>query len=198
MKPLILASQSAIRQSLLRNAGVDFQSMAANIDEEALSAAMVRDHAKPRDIADALAEAKAVKISRNCPDALVLGCDQALDLCGTVMHKAASREEARERLLALRGREHRLICATILAASGAPIWRHVEEAAMTMREFSDEFLDRYLDRAGPALTQSVGCYAWEGLGAQLFSKVRGDYYCILGLPLLAVLDALRNQGVLGR
>jgi septum formation protein len=157
---------------------------------------MKAEGANARDIADALAELKAVKISNSMPGALVLGADQMLECEGRLFEKARSVEEARETLRTLRGKRHRLISAAVIARDGAPIWRHADEAALTMRAFSDEWLEDYIREAGGILTSSVGAYALEGLGIQLFAQVRGDAFTIQGLPLLPVLEGLRNFGIL--
>jgi septum formation protein len=193
---LILASESASRKAMLTAAGVPFTAMAAHVDETAILDSMWAENAKPRDIADALAELKALKVSRKAPGAFVLGGDQVLECAGRLFEKAKSVERARETLVALRGKRHRLISAAVIARDGAAIWRHADEATLTMRDFTDEFLDQYIETAGTILTSSVGAYALEGLGIQLFSQIRGDSFTIQGLPLLPVLEALRTQGVI--
>ncbi len=195
MKAVVLASQSAARAGLLRHAGVDIEIQAAGVDEEALKSAFLADGLGPRDIADALAEAKAVKISAR-RSGLIIGADTTLDLDGRLYDKPQSLTEAREHLTALRGRSHRLHSAVVIAEAGAPLWRQVTTATLTARLFSEAFLDAYIGAEGEALLSSVGCYRLEGLGAQLFSAIDGDYFSILGLPLLPVLDFLRGQGVM--
>ena len=192
---VVLASTSASRAAVLTGAGVPFTAKAPGVDEDAAKAALLGEGAGPREVADALAELKAIRVSaRN--DALVIGADQTLDLDGTLFDKAASLEEARERLLALRGRPHRLHAAVVVAQGGAPIWREVQTSTLWMRPFTDDFLDDYLAREGEALLGSVGCYRLEGLGAQLFSRIDGDYFAVLGLPLFGLLDLLRRHGAL--
>lgn len=193
---LILASESSSRKAMLTVAGVRFSVQPANIDETAILQSMKSLGAKPRDIADALAETKAVKISRANSGALILGADQVLECEGRLYEKATNATEARETLMSLRGKKHRLISAAVIAHNGGPIWRHADEAQLTMRMFSDDFLDAYLASAGQTLTTSVGAYALEGLGVQLFAQIRGDAFTIQGLPLLPVLEALRVQGAL--
>lgn len=195
---LILASESASRKAMLSAAGVPFTAVAAHIDETAILQSMLAENASPRDIADALAELKAVKISRGATGALVLGGDQMLECDGRLYEKARTIAEARETLLALRGKKHRLISAAVIARDGAAIWRHIDDATLTMRDFSGAFLDDYMSKAGSILTGGVGAYESEGLGLQLFSSIRGDSYTIRGMPLLPILEALRNHGIIPR
>ena len=192
MTAITLASTSVIRAELLRAAGVAIDVAAPNVDEAALKAALLSEGADPKAVADALAEAKAVKIAARRPN-LVIGADSTLDLDGQLYDKPTSMDEAREHLLALRGRAHRLHSAVVIAEAGAPVWRHVSTALLTARDFSDAFLDRYLAEEGEALLTSVGCYRLEGTGVQLFTHVEGDYFSILGLPLLPILDYLRTR-----
>jgi septum formation protein len=195
-RELILASESASRKAMLTAAGVPFTTKAARIDETAILESMRAANAKPRDIADALAELKAMKVSRSAPGALVLGCDQMLDCDGQMFEKARSRDEARQTLMALRGKRHRLTSAAVIALGDAPIWRHADEATLIMRNFSDAFLEDYLENAGEIVTASVGAYALEGLGAQLFSAIKGDAFTIRGMPLVQIMEALRMHGVI--
>lgn len=190
---VILASKSAARRAVLDGAGVPYEVHVAGVDEEAVKAGLLAEGAGPRDIADALAELKAVRVSRGRPG-FVIGADQTLDLEGTLYDKAETVGAARERLLTLRGRTHALHSAVVVAKEGAPIWREVVTARLTMRDFSEAFLDEYLATEGPAALGSVGCYRLEGPGAQLFSKIEGDYFAILGLPLMGLLDLLRRHG----
>ncbi len=193
---VVLASTSASRNALLRAAGVTFDAMAPGVDEDAAKAALVGDGATPRDVADALAELKAVRVSRRAPGALVIGADQTLDLDGQLIDKAADVEEARQRLRTLRGRSHKLHAGVVVAQDGEPIWREVATSTLRMRDISDAFLDDYLARQGEKVLSSVGCYHLEGEGVQLFDRVDGDYFGILGLPLIGVLDLLRRHGAL--
>lgn len=194
--PLVLASRSPARAAMLRAAGVEIEISPVHVDEEAVRAAMLAEGAPPRDIADKLAELKALRASHRRPDRLVLGADQVLVEGGRLHAKPADRTEARQQLAALRGRSHRLLSAAVIAEGGVPVWRHVGTARLTMRPFSDAFLEQYLDRLGDLATASVGCYQLEGLGAQLFSRVDGDFFTVLGLPLLELLGYLRAREVL--
>jgi septum formation protein len=180
---------------VLDGAGVVYQATSAGVDEEAVKTAMLAEGATPRDVADALAELKAVKVSRSRPG-LVIGADQTLEFEGQLYDKAESMDAARGRLKALRGKPHKLHSAVVVARDGAPIWREVVTATLTMREFSDSFLDDYLVAEGAEALGSVGCYRLEGPGVQLFSKIDGDYFTILGLPLMGLLDLLRRHGEL--
>jgi septum formation protein len=194
---LILASQSASRRAMLEAAGVPFHAEYAGVDEESAKLSFKAERLDGRGVADALAELKAVKVSRRHPEALVLGCDSTVQAAdGSLLDKAESREEARDQLRALAGTTHRLTSAAVVAYGGAPIWRHVDVAKMTMRPFSDAFLDSYLDAEWPAIGACVGGYRIEGLGAQLFARIEGSQFTIMGLPLLPLLDWLRIRGVI--
>jgi len=194
---LILASQSAARRAMLAAAGVPHEALAAGVDEESAKLALRADGLNARSLADALAEMKAVKLSRRHPGDLVLGCDQvASDAAGAMLDKPGSREEARAQLLALRGATHRLTSAAVICEGGTPVWRHIDVAKLAMREFSEAFLDTYLDMEWPAIAGCVGGYRIEGPGAQLFAQVEGSHFTILGMPLLPLLDYLRVRGVL--
>lgn len=188
-----LASTSAIRRQLLSNAGLTFDAIGANVDEDAIKEALRLEGASPRVQADKLAEAKAIRISQK-RGGLVLGCDQILAFKGESFDKSNSLEEASQRLKLLRGQTHSLECAVVIARDGLPIWRLVKSSNLTMRNFSDAFLADYLANHGEEALSSVGCYQFEGPGAQLFERVEGDYFAILGLPLLEVLDFLRLHG----
>jgi septum formation protein len=192
---IVLASKSAARRAVLAGAGVPFEVAVAGVDEEAVKASLLAEGASPRDVADALAELKAIRVSR-AKDGFVVGSDQTLELDGRLYDKADDLETARERLKLLRGRPHKLHSAVVVAKDGAPIWRDLSTATLTMRDFSDDFLEAYLAAEGPAALGSVGCYRLEGPGAQLFSAIEGDYFAILGLPLLGLLDFLRQHGAL--
>ncbi|WP_395672976.1 Maf family protein [Phenylobacterium sp.] len=195
MDQIILASKSAARRAVLTGAGVPFEVKVAGVDEDAVKAGLLAEGAGPRDIADALAELKAIRVSRS-QGGFVIGADQTLELDGRLYDKAESLDEARGRLVALRGKTHKLHSAVVVAKDGAPIWREVVTATLTMRDFSDAFLEAYLQAEGEEALGSVGCYRLEGPGAQLFSRIEGDYFAILGLPLLGLLDLLRNHKVL--
>lgn len=192
---LILASQSAARRAMLTAAGVPFEPMAAGVDEEALKAGLVAQGPDARALADALAEFKATKLSRRHPGRLVLGCDSVVqEADGALLDKAGSRQEAAEQLRRLRGTTHRLASAAVICLGGSAIWRHVEVARLTMRTFSDTFLEAYLDAEWPAIGGCVGGYRLEARGVQLFARIEGSHFTILGLPLLPLLDYLRVRG----
>ncbi|TRW15070.1 Maf family protein [Glacieibacterium frigidum] len=194
---LVLASTSASRQAMLRGAGVAFEAVAPNVDEDEIKRAMVAAGARARDVADALAEAKAVKVSRRLPGALVLGSDQILECAdGTLLDKPEGRAGAAAHLRRLMGAEHRLVCGAVIALDGVAVWRVVDTARLVMRPLSDAFIADYLDREGDAVLGSVGAYRIEALGAQLFGRIDGDHFTVMGLPLLPVLDFLRVRGVL--
>ncbi len=190
---VILASKSAARRAVLTGAGVAHEAAVAGVDEDAVKVGMLARGAGPRDVAEALAEIKAVRVSQARPG-LVIGADQTLDLDGKLYDKAGTVEEARGRLQTLRGKAHQLHSAVVVAKDGEPIWREVATATLTMRDFSDAFLEQYLAVEGEAALGSVGCYRLEGPGAQLFSSIEGDYFAILGLPLMGLLDLLRKHG----
>lgn len=193
--PIILASTSAARQAMLRDAGVPFVAEAPRVDEKSLRASLLAEGHGPRGLADALAEAKAVKVSARHPGRLVLGADQVLALGEHPFAKPASVAEARAQLLSLRGARHMLLSAAVVAVDGGPVWRHVGVARMDVRAFSEAFLDRYLAAEGEAALQSVGAYRIEAAGVQLFDRIEGDHFTILGLPLLELLRYLRVRGV---
>jgi len=197
-EPLILASASRVRASMLQAAGVPVEIVPARVDESELKIALRSQGAEPADVAIALAELKALQVSRSRPGRLVLGADQMLDCAGTWFDKPEDAAGARDQLLTLRGRKHRLTSAAVLARDGSRIWHHAAAAQLTMRQFTDTFLDGYLAKAGDAVLGSVGAYQLEGLGAQMFERIEGDYFVILGLPLLPVLDILRKQNMLPR
>lgn len=191
---LILASASEARADLLRHAGVTIRIAPAQVDEDEIKIALRAEGAPARDQANILAEMKALAVSRSHPGILVLGADQILDLAGRSFDKPVNRAEARAHLLALRGQRHDLLSAAVIAKDGKPIWRHIGRARLQMRPFTEAFLDDYLDQMGEAVTKTVGGYMLEGLGAQLFARVDGDYFTILGLPLIETLGYLRLQG----
>lgn len=193
---LILASGSKIRQELLRNAGLDFDVQLARIDEDMVRDALLAEQAPPRDIADTLAEMKARKISDKNPGALVIGCDQVLSFERTLLSKPTTPEEAREQLLQMRGKRHELLSAVVICEAGKPIWRHVGVVRMTMRRFSDAYLDGYIERNWESIRHSVGAYKLEEEGVRLFTQIDGDYFTVLGLPLLDLLSYLGLRGVI--
>lgn len=192
--PIVLASSSETRLRLLRAAGLPVSARPARLDEETIRAALEAEQATPRDIADALAEMKARRIGEGTPGAIVIGCDQVLDFKGRAWGKAPTRDAARAQLQALRGQTHRLLSAIVLYHEGQPQWRHVGEARLTMRSFSDDWLEGYLSRNWDSLRHSAGGYLLEEEGVRLFSAVEGDYFTILGLPLLPLLGYLGDRG----
>ena len=191
---LILASGSAIRAQILTEAGLDYEVISKPVDEAAIKESMLSEGARLRDIADALAEAKAMRVSRTEPG-FVIGADQIMVMDDILFDKPPTIEAARERLLEMRGKAHKLMGAVVVCENGETVWRHLSVTKLTVRDFSDAFLDQYIKLEGESLTKSVGAYRFEGPGAQLFSKVEGDFFSILGLPLLPLLDYLRTRGV---
>jgi len=194
--PIILASQSQARQAMLTAAGVAFTSQTARVDETAIKQALLAEGAKPRDIADALAELKALRVSAKMPGAWVIGSDQVLDLKGKLLSKPKDLAAAREQLCQLRGQAHKLFSAAVIVKDGQPVWRHVGQVRLTMREFSDRFLEEYLTRQGDDIFGTVGAYKLEGEGVRLFNQIEGDYFAVLGMPLLEVLNYLSQTGAL--
>jgi septum formation protein len=192
---IVLASKSATRRAVLDGAGVAYEAVGSGVDEDAAKAALLAKGAKPREVAEALADDKALAVSGTRPE-LVIGADQTLEFAGALYDKAETVEAARARLKLLRGKPHRLHSAVTVAEGGAVVWRETQSATLTMRDFSDGFLEDYLAAEGEAALGSVGCYRLEGLGVQLFSKIEGDYFAILGLPLMGLLDLLRRRGEL--
>jgi septum formation protein len=194
---IVLASQSPARRAMLAAAGVAHDAVPAHVDEEGVTAGLLAENASPERIADALAELKAVKISRKLPGVLVLGADSVVVTAdGTLINKPETRGNAEIQLRQLAGTTHRLLSAAVIAENGTPIWRGGGSVRLTMRPLSDAFIANYLDAEGDAVLGCVGCYRIEGLGAQLFTRVEGDQFTVRGLPLFAVLDFLRVRGVL--
>lgn len=193
---LILASGSPFRKAMLVNAGLDIEAVPADVDERALEAPLQDSGVSPEDVALVLAEAKAVEVSERYPGVLVLGCDQTLSLGDEVFHKPADMEGARRHLLALSGKTHQLNSAAVLVRDGNVLWRHVGIANLTMRHLDPAFIGRHLAHVGKKALASVGAYQIEGEGIQLFENIEGDYFTIVGLPLLAVLAELRSLGAI--
>lgn len=192
---IILASGSASRRSLLANAGIEATSIRPNVDEEAAKVAFRAEGMRVSDQAMRLAELKAVKVSRN-HSGLVIGGDQMLNVDGQPLDKPADMAEARHHLRRLSGKTHRLETAIVIAENGEPVWRHLTSPKLSVRTLDEAFIDQYLKAAGPDILNTVGAYQLEGIGAQLFNRIEGDYFSILGLPLLPLLDYLRVRGVI--
>lgn len=194
--PLILASSSAVRASLLRNAAVEVDQIAPRVDEGAAKSALVAEGLPPRDIADALAELKGQRIAAKHPDRLVLGCDQVLELDGAIFSKPETPQDATEQLRALRGKTHRLHSAAVLFDQARPVWRHIAGVRLTMHPVSDSYIDSYVDRNWQSIRWSTGAYKLEEEGARFFSRIDGGYFSVLGLPLLELLAHLSQRGFL--
>jgi septum formation protein len=190
---IILASGSASRRAMLEAAGVPFEVVRPQVDEDAAKAALKAEGIEARGLADALAELKAVAVSARMPGRLVVGSDSVVALAdGMLLDKPDSRDRAAEQLLMMRGGVHRIISAVVAARDGAPVWRHVDVARLHVREFSDAFLESYLEAEWPAIAGCVGCFRIEGPGVQLFSKLEGSQFTILGMPLIPLLAHLRD------
>ncbi len=181
---------------MLRDVGLTFDSQAPGVDEDEVKLSLKANKANAAQIAETLAELKALRVSARRPDALVIGADQVLDCNGILFDKPPDLDHARAQLIALRGKTHVLATSVCVARSGVRLWHHNAQARLTMRNFSDGFLDDYIKACGLDILGSVGAYRLEGLGAQLFAKIDGDFFAILGLPLLALLDFLRGRGAL--
>ena len=192
---VVLASASASRAAILTNAGVPHRIDPAHVDEDAVKQALAAERATPAAVAATLAELKAQQVSMRSPARLVIGADQVLECGGVMFDKPPDRDHARAHLLALRGRAHVLTTAVAVVRDRRLLWHHDDCATLTMRELADDFIDDYLGALGDAACRSVGAYQLEGRGAQLFSRIDGDFFTILGLPLLALLDFLRNHRV---
>ena len=192
---LVLASGSASRAAMLSAAGVAFTAVAPHVDEAAAKESL--RGFSGRDLADALAELKAVKVSLARPGALVLGSDSVVQLAdGTLLDKPTSRQDAADHLAQMAGSHHDLISAAVVAEAGRPVWRHVDRARVHVRPLSSDFIDRYLDAEWSTIVGCVGCYRIEGPGVQLFTRIDGSHFTVLGLPLLPVLDYLRTRGMM--
>jgi septum formation protein len=195
-QPLILASKSAIRLQLLQNAGVSVEVVNAPIDEDMIKAALLGEDAKPRDIADTLAEMKARRVADKGAAGMVLGCDQVLEVDRAMMSKPIDPRDALQQLKMLRGKTHKLLSAAVLVEDSKPVWRFIGEARLSMAERSDAYLEDYVARNWDSIRHSVGAYKLEEEGARLFQRVDGDYFTVLGLPLLPLLGYLTTRGVI--
>lgn len=193
---IILASGSDIRRQLLERAGVALEIVPARIDEAALKEALLAERARPRDVADKLAELKALKVSQKNPEALVIGADQVLDFDRSILSKPESPEDARNQLYQMQGNRHSLLSAAVICHEGRPIWRHVGVVRLHMRPLSNGFIDDYVARNWDSIRHTVGAYKLEEEGARLFTRIEGDYFSVLGLPLLDVLSYLATRGTL--
>jgi septum formation protein len=193
-RPLILASGSAVRRRLLQDADVPVEVVVPRVDEDSVRDALVAEGAPPRDVADALAELKARRVAEKSPGTFVVGCDQVLDIEGRILAKPATPEEARAQLALLNGKRHKLHSAVVVCEDGKPVWRHVGEVRLTMRSCSDSYLDDYIARNWESVRDAVGSYKLEEEGVRLFSRIEGDYFTVLGLPLLELLSYLTLRG----
>jgi septum formation protein len=196
MEKIILASASPFRKALLANAGVPFTAVPADVDERAIEAPLEDSGTTPEEVALILAEAKAINVSESHPGALVIGCDQTLSLEGRIFHKPRDKEDARRHLLDLSGKTHQLNSAVVLVRDGEVLWSDVPVALLTMRKLDPGFIGRHLAAVGEKALGSVGAYQIEGQGIQLFEKIDGDYFTIVGLPLLPLLKELRKLGAI--
>lgn len=192
MNSIILASKSPFRAQLMQNAGIAFEAVAANIDERAVEAPLIESDLSGADVAEVLAIAKATAVSEKHGDAYVIGSDQTLSLDGELLHKPEDLEAARRRLLALSGRSHELNSAVAIVRNDEILWQHTEVSKITFRELDPGFIGRHVSAVGEKVLSSVGAYQIEGLGVQLMEKIEGDYFSIMGLPLLPLLDQLRK------
>lgn len=193
-QPLILASGSKIRAQLLRQACIDHEVVVPRVDEEMIKDALLAEQASPRDIADTLAEMKARKVSEKHPGALVVGCDQVLDHAGLMLSKPNSPTEALEHLSMLQNDRHSLLSAAVICEDGRPIWRHVGQVRLRMRPLSETYIDAYVARNWDSIQHAVGCYKLEEEGARLFSNIQGDYFHVLGMPFLELINYLTLRG----
>ncbi|WP_312947288.1 Maf-like protein [Agrobacterium sp.] len=197
MKPaLILASSSSSRQALMRNAGLEFTAQAADIDERLIEEPLQAAGSTPDETALELAKAKALAVSALHPQTIIIGCDQTMSLGSRIYHKPKDMAEAHQHLMSLSGQTHRLNSAAVMVRDGKVLWQTVTHADMTVRKLSEAFVDGHLRKVGEKALTSVGAYQLEGEGIQLFTSIEGDYFTVLGLPLLPLLEALREFGVI--
>ena len=190
---IILASESQIRKKLLLQAEVNFQSIAAKIDEDTIKESLKNEGAKPKDISDALAEYKAIRVANNFPTDVIIGCDQILVCDNEIISKARTLNDAKETLKLLRGKSHQLLSSVVIYDNNKPVWRTTSRAQLFMRDFTDEYLEYYIKTSRTDILSSVGCYLLENNGVNLFNRIQGDYFTVLGFPLLEVLDFLRKR-----
>ena len=195
-RPIILASGSAIRQAMLRQAGVSFSSMVARIDEDSIKASLLAEDANPRDVADTLAEFKARRVADKNPEALVIGSDQVLEFEREVLSKPTSPDDAIAQLTRMSGKQHKLLSAAVIYEDAKPVWRTVGQVRLIMRTFNPAYIESYVERNWDDIRHSVGGYQLEAEGARLFARVDGDYFTVLGLPLLEVLGYLSMSGAI--
>jgi len=193
---LILASGSETRQALLRQAGIAHEAIAARVDEDAVKQSLLADGASPRDVADALAELKARKISDKHSGAMVIGCDQVLNFDGRILSKPTSKKDAIDQLTAMQGKSHELLSAVVVCEGSRPVWREVAKVTMVMRPLSGDYIQAYVDRNWDSIQHSVGGYKLEEEGVRLFTHIKGDYFTVLGLPMLSLISYLTTRGIL--
>ena len=193
---IILASESSARKNLLQQAGVHFKCVAAKIDEDAIKNSLHSEGAKPNEIVDTLAEYKALRVANNFPNDIVIGSDQILVCNSIILSKVRTFDEAKKTLTFLKGKSHQLLSAAVIYENNKPVWRTVSRAQLFMRDFSDSYLDEYINTSNENILSSVGCYLLEDKGIGLFNRIQGDYFTILGFPLLEVLNFLRTREIL--
>lgn len=194
--PIILASASEIRSTLLSNAGIEHSVEKARVDEESMKLALIAEGATTRDVADALAEMKALKVASRNTEAIVIGCDQVLDFKGAIISKPKSHEEAIAQLTQMQGEEHRLLSAAVVFYQGEPVWRHVGVVRLKMDNSSDAYIADYVQRNWASIQWAVGAYKLEEEGLRLFTKIDGDYFNVLGLPMIELIAYLKRRGAI--